>query len=48
MKPLLTLAYFVGIALQIVIRAPYDRQRRGAAKTDQRVSATEQAILIIP
>lgn len=44
---MLTLAYFAGIVLQIVIRAPYDRQRRGAANTDQRVSATEQPILIL-
>jgi len=44
LNPLLILAYFAGIVIQFVIRAPYDRQRRGAANTDQWVNATEQTM----
>lgn len=37
--------YFAGMIVQIIIRAPYERGRRGVAKVDQRVSATERGIV---
>jgi protein-S-isoprenylcysteine O-methyltransferase Ste14 len=37
--------YFLGIVFEIVVRAPVERRRRAIEKTDQRVSATERALL---
>ena len=37
--------YFAGMIGQIIIRAPYERGRHDVAKVDQRVSATERAII---
>lgn len=47
MDVLFKVAFFVGMVAQIVIRAPYDRQRRKIEKTDQRVTASEQAVLAV-
>ncbi|HEU5088690.1 MAG TPA: protein-S-isoprenylcysteine O-methyltransferase [Roseiflexaceae bacterium] len=38
------LVYFAGMLAEIVLRRPYDQQRRQIAKIDQRVSAKEQVI----
>lgn len=45
MKLTWTIVYFAGMIAQIAIRAPYDRLRRGRAKTDRRVSGVEQALI---
>jgi protein-S-isoprenylcysteine O-methyltransferase Ste14 len=37
--------YWVGIVLQIVIRAPFDAARRKNSKIEERVSRTEQILL---
>ena len=37
--------YVGGIVLEMVIRLPYERQRRQIAMRDQRVSATERGVL---
>ena len=37
--------YFGGILAEIVIRAPFERQRRRAPKREQRVSAAEKGVL---
>jgi protein-S-isoprenylcysteine O-methyltransferase Ste14 len=36
--------YFLGMVIEIVLRIPYDRQRRQIPKTDQRVTAAEQSL----
>ena len=45
MAKLFKLICFAGIVGEIILRAPYDRQRRQIAKTDQRVSRTERTLL---
>lgn len=37
--------YWVGILMQIIIRAPFENVRRRTAKTEQRVSRTETVLL---
>lgn len=37
--------YWVGIIIEIAIRAPYQKGRQDAARTDQRVSTTEKSLL---
>jgi protein-S-isoprenylcysteine O-methyltransferase Ste14 len=39
--------YWLGMIAEIIIRAPYQKGREKAAKTDQRVSATEKGILYL-
>jgi protein-S-isoprenylcysteine O-methyltransferase Ste14 len=39
--------YFVGLLVQIIVRVPYDRQRRRIPKTDQRISDAEYALLVV-
>lgn len=46
MEELFKIAYFAGLLVEIVVRAPYDRQRRKIEKTDRRVTASEQAVLV--
>jgi protein-S-isoprenylcysteine O-methyltransferase Ste14 len=38
-------AYFAGMIAEIIIRVPYDRQRRQIPKTDQRVTRAERGLL---
>lgn len=45
MERLFKALYFAGMAVEIALRIPYDRQRRRIPKTDQRVTATEQGLL---
>jgi protein-S-isoprenylcysteine O-methyltransferase Ste14 len=45
MKQRFATIYFAGMVAEILLRLPYDRQRRQIAKTDQRVSSTEKAVL---
>jgi protein-S-isoprenylcysteine O-methyltransferase Ste14 len=45
MKQRFMAIYIAGIVAEILLRLPYDRQRRKIPKTDQRVSTTEQALL---
>lgn len=44
MQKLFKAIYFVGLLAEIILRAPYDRQRRAIPKTDQRVTPAEQAL----
>ncbi|NTV64883.1 MAG: isoprenylcysteine carboxylmethyltransferase family protein, partial [Oscillochloris sp.] len=37
--------YIAGVIAEILLRLPYDRQRRQIPKADQRVNNTEQALL---
>ncbi len=37
--------YFAGLLIEIIVRVPYDRQRRRIPKIDQRVTATEYGLL---
>lgn len=37
--------YFVGMVMEIILRAPYARQRGQVSQTDQRVTCTEQGLL---
>jgi protein-S-isoprenylcysteine O-methyltransferase Ste14 len=39
--------YWLGMIAEIIIRAPYQKGREKAAKTDRRVSATEKGILYL-
>jgi protein-S-isoprenylcysteine O-methyltransferase Ste14 len=45
MEKLFNIIYFAGMVGQIIVRAPYERQRGQMAKADQRVSGAERAIL---
>ena len=45
MQHLLKAIYFVGVLVEILLRRPYDRQRRQIPKTDQRVTPAEHALL---
>jgi protein-S-isoprenylcysteine O-methyltransferase Ste14 len=46
-EQLFKIAYFAGMVVEVILRAPYDRQRRKIEKTDQRVTAAEQAVLTV-
>jgi len=39
--------YWAGIIIEIAIRAPYQKGRQDAARTDQRVTATEKTLLYL-
>lgn len=45
MKQRFMAIYLAGMIAEILLRLPYDRQRRQIPKTEQRVSPTEQALL---
>jgi protein-S-isoprenylcysteine O-methyltransferase Ste14 len=45
MKQRFAAIYFAGMVAEILLRLPYDRQRRQIAKTDQRVTAEEKVLL---
>lgn len=45
MEQFFKIAYFAGMVVEVILRAPYARQRRKIEKTDQRVTAAEQAVL---
>lgn len=45
MDQLFKIAYFIGMVVKVIIRTPYDRQRRRIEKTERRVTAAEQAVL---
>jgi protein-S-isoprenylcysteine O-methyltransferase Ste14 len=47
MEILFKIAYFVGMVFEVILRAPYDRQRRKIEKTDRRVTASEQVMLTV-
>jgi protein-S-isoprenylcysteine O-methyltransferase Ste14 len=47
MKLIFVLVYFAGMIAEIVIRAPYNKQRKQIAKTDQRVSTAEKLLLAL-
>jgi protein-S-isoprenylcysteine O-methyltransferase Ste14 len=40
-----TIIYWVGVIAEIVIRAPFQKSRQDAAKSEQRVSSTEKTLL---
>ena len=42
-----TLAYFVGMVLEIVVRAPYAMQRRKIERVDRRVTVSEAIALVV-
>jgi protein-S-isoprenylcysteine O-methyltransferase Ste14 len=44
---LFKIAYFAGMVLEVIIRAPYDRQRRKVEKVDRRVTISEVVLLTI-
>jgi protein-S-isoprenylcysteine O-methyltransferase Ste14 len=37
--------YFAGLVIEMIVRVPYDRQRRRITKTDQRVTGAEYGLL---
>ena len=39
--------YWVGLVLQVVIRAPYQKTWRAAVKTEQRISRTDRVLLFL-
>jgi len=41
----LKIAYWLGMLIEIIVRAPYQKTARDAAKTDQRASMTENLLL---
>jgi protein-S-isoprenylcysteine O-methyltransferase Ste14 len=41
------LIYFAGMLAQIILRMPYERQRRQIPKIDQRFSRTERGLLVV-
>jgi protein-S-isoprenylcysteine O-methyltransferase Ste14 len=45
MKQLFTVLYFAGMVAEIILRAPYERQRRQILKTDQRITIAERSLL---
>ena len=47
MERLFKLVYFAGMLAEIILRVPYDRQRRQIIKTDQRISDTEYGLLSV-
>ena len=47
MERLFKLVYFSGNAAQIILRMPYERQRRQIPKIDQRFSRTERGLLAV-
>ena len=48
MERLFKLVYFAGMLAEIILRMPYERQRRQIPKIDQRVSRTERGLLAVP
>lgn len=42
---LFKIAYFASLVVEVILRAPYDRQRRKIEKKDSRVTLAEQAVL---
>ncbi len=38
-------AHFAGMGIEVIVRTPYERQRRRMPKTDQRVTRTERGLL---
>jgi len=44
MKRIFTIIYFAGMIAEIIIRTPYDRQRRAIPKVDQRISRVERGL----
>lgn len=47
MKLFLSIIYFAGMIAEIIIRAPYNKQRKKIAKTDRRASSTEVLLLLL-
>ena len=47
MERLFKLVYFAGMLAEIILRMPYERQRRQIPKIDQRVSRTERDLLVV-
>ena len=47
MERLFKLVYFAGMLAQIILRMPYERQRRQIPKIDQRFSRTERGLLAV-
>ena len=47
MERLFKLVYFAGMIVEVILRTPYERQRRQIPKIDQRVSRTEYALLAV-
>ena len=47
MERLFKLAYFAGMLTEIILRMPYERQRRQIPKIDQRLSRTERGLLAV-
>lgn len=47
MKLIFAGIYLAGMIVEIVIRAPYNKQRKKIVKTDQRVSAAEKLLLTL-
>ena len=45
--PLFKIAFWANTVLQVVIRAPYGMSTRSRQKTEQRVSQTERALLLL-
>jgi protein-S-isoprenylcysteine O-methyltransferase Ste14 len=39
--------FFAGMILEVILRIPYDRRRRGLTKTDQRAPVAEQLVLTV-
>lgn len=42
-----TAIYFVGIVIEIVIRAPYSKKRKAETMSDRRITAQEKALLFL-
>ena len=42
-----TLIYFLGIVIEIIIRAPYNRERKAEAMSERRITAQEKALLFL-
>ena len=45
MVGLFTLLYFAGMVVQVILRTPYERQRRRVRKPDRRVTISERIVL---
>ena len=43
----LKLVYWLGVVIQVVVRAPYQKTAREGVKTDRRVSRTENILLVL-
>lgn len=42
-----TAIYFLGIVIEIIIRAPYNRKRKAEAMSERRITAQEKALLFL-